>query len=94
MAKHKSISKRSTPGGGMFGFVVLSGFIVIAVLAWQDHLGMGYSSEQIISLSELIDTSVNEKPHGYKTKQAQALSDLWQVSDDEIAKPIDLWHKR
>ncbi len=72
-------------------FIVLCGFIVLAIYSLQGKESDAQKLDRILTEAQRMPDY--QEPVRYKTKQAQALADLWQISDDEVTKPVDLWHR-
>lgn len=87
--------QRRNQSGGIVPWIALCGFMVLSMMAWQRHVEEMTVATDPNLLTSLLDSLDVATPHyRYGTKQALALADLWQVSDDEVAQPVNLFRKR
>lgn len=60
----------------------------LALASYSYPTPQGYTTAQIDALNRLAEQSSLST---LKQRQAPALADLWSISEDDIAKPVELW---
>lgn len=94
---YKPPQHRNQYGGSIVPWIVLCGLMVLCMMAWQRHVehDIDRVSTDPNLLTSLLDSLDVATPHyRYGTKQARVLADLWQVSDEEVAQPVNIFRKR
>lgn len=67
---------------------------LIALLSLIAFLWLGYTSrhyEEVGYKTSEFDVLKTIKPVGFKARQASALKDVWQLTDADAIKPVQLW---
>lgn len=91
---YKPVQRRNQ-SGGIVPWIALCGFMVLSMMAWQRHVEEMTVATDPNLLTSLLNSLDAPTPHyRYATKQAQVLADLWDVSDADVARPVELFRNR
>jgi hypothetical protein len=74
----------------VFVIVVLL-FYILAVYS-QSHVQTGYSQGEIAKLDQMCADAY--KPVTLQQKQAKALAEIYGITAEEVARPVDLFRER
>lgn len=65
-------------------------FVCMGIIAYMQPQEDGYSRRQIHAVNALV---ANLDAPRFKTRQAMALAEIYDVTDEDLVKPVNLWRK-
>ena len=89
MVRNRKRQEAQTGGGFGIALLTLIAFAWLAYAAFEAQQPASYDNGMIEQLNRISENAV--MPKTKLQQQAAALQDLYQISDDEISKPVRLW---
>ncbi len=90
----KKRKQQVNTSGGIFPFIIIAGFITLAIYAWNDHIDQtlvdtdNNAQNGIVSLLEAAEVTPVQS---FRQRQADGLQAAYSLTEDDISAPRNLW---